>query len=129
MAGKLTAVMASRVLGGTGLVGRSASSSVLRTRSGLGLPVGRHIVPEKTLPEEDELDWDNGTPFPEPCVDRIASTVGKYEALAWMCGGLSFFAGLGLLAVWNDKASKIPFAPKVYPYNNLHLELGGDPDA
>lgn len=49
MAGKLTAVMASRVLGGTGLVGRSASSSVLRTRSGLGLPVGRHIVPEKTV--------------------------------------------------------------------------------
>lgn len=26
-----------------------------------------------------------------------------------MCGGLSFFASLGLLAVWNDKASKIPF--------------------
>lgn len=103
----------------------------------------------------DELIWDNGTPFPEPCVDRIADTVGKvcscfahfwafssffnlgcgieerinmfircirnelddlkfhsffqYEALAWLCGGLSFFASLGLLAVWNDKASTIPF--------------------
>ena len=33
----------------------------------------------------------------------------QYEALAWLCGGLSFFASLGLLAVWNDKASKIPF--------------------
>ena len=59
--------------------------------------------------------WDNGTPFPEPWIDRIADTVGKYEALAWLCGGLSCFAGLGLFVVWNDKASKIPFAPKVYP--------------
>ena len=25
----------------------------------------------------DELVWDNGTPFPEPCIDRIADTVGK----------------------------------------------------
>ena len=33
----------------------------------------------------------------------------QYEALAWLCGGLSCFAGLGFLAVWNDKASKIPF--------------------
>lgn len=80
--------------------------------------------------------WDNGTSFPEPCIDRIADTVGKvrlslyqkkrdmfkyvistyfyfvynqYEALAWLCGGLGFFASLGLMAVWNDKASKIPF--------------------
>ncbi|CBI31907.3 unnamed protein product, partial [Vitis vinifera] len=75
----------------------------------MGLPVGKHIVPNKPLPVNDELIWDNGTPFPEPCIDRIAETVGKYEALAWMCGGLSFFASLGLLAVWNDKASKIPF--------------------
>lgn len=84
----------------------------------------------------DELVWDNGTAFPEPCIDRIADTVGKvcltplrifyyhfssnlylylvfllfqYEALAWLCGGLGFFASLGFLAVWNDKASKIPF--------------------
>jgi hypothetical protein len=25
----------------------------------------------------DELVWDNGTAFPEPCIDRIADTVGK----------------------------------------------------
>lgn len=25
----------------------------------------------------DELTWDNGTAFPEPCIDRIADTVGK----------------------------------------------------
>ena len=29
------------------------------------------------LPVNEELVWDNGTPFPEPCIDRIADTVGK----------------------------------------------------
>ncbi|KAI9078962.1 hypothetical protein K1719_039111 [Acacia pycnantha] len=108
MAGRLTSA-ASRILGGNGVVGRSAVSS-LRLHSGMGLPVGKHIVPDKPLPVNDELMWDNGTPFPEPCIDRIADTVGKYEALAWLCGGLGFFASLGLLVVWNDKASKIPFS-------------------
>ncbi|XP_050263707.1 NADH dehydrogenase [ubiquinone] 1 beta subcomplex subunit 8, mitochondrial isoform X3 [Quercus robur] len=108
MAGRLSNV-ASRIMGGNGVVCRSVASS-LRLRAGMGLPVGKHIVPDKPLPVNDELVWDNGTPFPEPCIDRIADTVGKYEALAWLCGGLSCFAGLGLLAVWNDKASKIPFS-------------------
>ncbi|KAF5734413.1 NADH dehydrogenase [Tripterygium wilfordii] len=126
MAGRLSNA-ASRIMGGNAIVGRSIASS-LRLRSGMGLPVGKHIVPDKPLPVNDELVWDNGTPFPEPCIDRIAGdTVGKYEALAWLCGGLGFFASLGLLAVWNDKASKIPFTPKVYPYDNLRVELGGEP--
>ncbi|KAI3453502.1 hypothetical protein Pfo_010165 [Paulownia fortunei] len=114
MAARLSHV-ASRIMGGNGVVSRSAAAS-LSQRSGMGLPVGKHIVPDKPLPVNDELVWDNGTPFPEPCVDRIADTVGKYEALAWMCGGLGFFASLGLLAVWNDKASKNPF---VTTYSNL----------
>eukprot|EP00262_Sarcandra_glabra_P004863 TRINITY_DN16109_c0_g5_i1.p1 TRINITY_DN16109_c0_g5~~TRINITY_DN16109_c0_g5_i1.p1 ORF type:complete len:126 (-),score=3.88 TRINITY_DN16109_c0_g5_i1:408-785(-) len=125
MAGKLSSV-ASQIMGGNGLVGRSISSS-LRLRSGMGLPVGKHIVPDKPLPVNDELIWDNGTSFPEPCIDRLAPHIGKYEALGWLCGGLSFFASLGLLAVWNDKASKIPFTPKVYPYDNLRVELGDRP--
>ncbi|XWS61968.1 hypothetical protein CRYUN_Cryun07bG0170300 [Craigia yunnanensis] len=125
MAGRLSNV-ASRIMGGNGIVSRSVASS-LRLRSGMGLPVGKHIVPDKPLPVNDELIWDNGTAFPEPCIDRIADTVGKYEALAWLCGGLSCFASLGLLAWWNDKASKIPFTPKVYPYDNLRVELGGEP--
>lgn len=33
------------------------------------------------LPVNDELVWDNGTPFPEPCIDRIADTVGKVGPL------------------------------------------------
>ncbi|XVE65056.1 hypothetical protein DITRI_Ditri07aG0151700 [Diplodiscus trichospermus] len=95
-------------MGGNGIVSRSVASS-LRLRSGMGLHVGKHILPDKPLPVNDELIWDNGTAFPEPCIDRIADTIGKYEALAWMCGGLSFFASLGFLALWNDKASRIPF--------------------
>lgn len=122
MAGRLTA-MGSRVLGGHGAAARAAASA-LRHRAGMGLPAGRHIVPDKPLPTNDELVWDNGTPFPEPCVDRLAPHIGKYEALAWLCGGLSFFAALGLAAVANDKASKIPFTPKIYPYDNLRVELG-----
>ncbi|KAG7953383.1 hypothetical protein I3843_12G107000 [Carya illinoinensis] len=96
MAGRLSNV-ASRIMGGNGLVCGSVASS-LRQRSGMGLPVGKHIVPDK-----------------------------PYEALAWLCGGLGFFTSLGLLVVWNDKASKIPFTPKVYPYDNLRVELGGQP--
>ncbi|KAJ4956124.1 hypothetical protein NE237_012907 [Protea cynaroides] len=125
MAGRLSNV-ASRIMGGNSIVARSVATS-LRLRSGMGLPVGKHIVPDKPVPVNDELVWDNGTPFPEPAIDRIADTVGKYEALAWLCGGLSFFASLGLLAVLNDKASKIPYVPKVYPYDNLRVELGGEP--
>lgn len=34
---------------------------------------------------------------------------GQYEALAWLCGGLSFFAALGVAAAVNDKASKVPY--------------------
>ncbi|XP_068336620.1 NADH dehydrogenase [ubiquinone] 1 beta subcomplex subunit 8, mitochondrial-like [Pyrus communis] len=119
MAGRLSSV-ASRIMGGIGIVLRSAASS-LRLRAGMGLPVGKHIVPDRPLPVNDELVWDNGTPFPEPCIDRITDTVGNYEALAWLCGGLSCFAGLGMLAVWTDKASKISFALKVYPYDNLRV--------
>ncbi|OQU77670.1 hypothetical protein SORBI_3009G086900 [Sorghum bicolor] len=64
---------------------------------------------EEELPVNDELLWDNGTPFPEPCIDRLAPHIGKYEALAWLCRGLGFFAALGVAAAVNDKASKIPY--------------------
>ena len=81
----------------------------------------------------------------------------QYEALAWLCGGLSIYGLVGLLAVWNDKPSKMPYvcilfyrhafiiniqdkcinsvvlgwlvlqAPKEFPYDNLRVELGGKP--
>ena len=80
MAARLSHV-ASRIMGSNGIVMRSAASSLFQ-HSGMGLPIGKHIVPNKPLPVNDELVWDNGTLFPEPCIDRIADTVGKYEALA-----------------------------------------------
>lgn len=100
MAARLSGV-ASRIMGGNGVVARSVGSS-LRQRAGMGLPVGKHIVPDKPVSQNifnffvnvsdilsilklilaqlsvnDELMWDNGTAFPEPCIDRIADTVGK----------------------------------------------------
>lgn len=36
------------------------------------------------LAVNDELIWDNGTPFPEPCIDRIADTVGKVTTFSPM---------------------------------------------
>ncbi|KAJ4884174.1 FAD/NAD(P)-binding domain protein [Raphanus sativus] len=63
-------------MGGNGVVAQSNASS-LRQRAGMELPVGKHIVPDKPLLVNDELMWDNGTAFPEPCIDRIAHTVGK----------------------------------------------------
>jgi hypothetical protein len=47
MAGRLTNV-ASQILGGNGVVHRSVASS-LRLRSGMGLPVGKHYVPDKPV--------------------------------------------------------------------------------
>lgn len=47
MAGRLSGV-ASRIMGGNGVVARSNASS-LRQRAGMGLPVGKHIVPDKPV--------------------------------------------------------------------------------
>jgi hypothetical protein len=45
MAGRLTAA-GSRILGGGGA---RAAAAALRQRAGMGLPVGRHIVPDKPV--------------------------------------------------------------------------------
>lgn len=29
------------------------------------------------LPENAELIWDDGSPYPEPCLDNVAPMVGK----------------------------------------------------
>uniref|UniRef100_A0A452YTT2 Uncharacterized protein n=1 Tax=Aegilops tauschii subsp. strangulata TaxID=200361 RepID=A0A452YTT2_AEGTS len=63
-------------------------------------------------------------PSLSPASTAWRRTSARYEALAWLCGGLSFFAALGLAAVVNDKASKMPYTPKVYPFDNLRAELG-----
>ncbi|CAL9051657.1 unnamed protein product, partial [Musa banksii] len=59
MAGRSSGV-ASRIMGDNGVAARSAASA-LRSRSG--------------------MVWDNGTPYPEPCIDRLAptTTIGQGE--------------------------------------------------
>jgi len=55
----------------------------------------------------EELTWDNGTPFPEPCIDRIADTVGKVtifhlmdlNVVIWNMHQVDDFFGLKL--VWS----------------------------
>lgn len=45
------------------------------------------------LPMNEELTWDNGTPFPEPCIDRIADTVGKvttFHHLGYNCCNVKY---------------------------------------
>ena len=57
MAGRLTAA-GSRILGGGGA---RAAASALRHRAGMGLPVGRHIVPDKpvSLPHHESKSKSN----------------------------------------------------------------------
>ncbi|KAL3515965.1 hypothetical protein ACH5RR_022867 [Cinchona calisaya] len=65
MVGRLSH-LASRIMGRNGVAARSVGSSPLLCDS-MGLPVGKHIIPNKPLSVNDELVWDNnGTPFPEP---------------------------------------------------------------
>lgn len=40
----------------------------------------------------EELLWDNGTPFPEPCIDRIADTVGKVSVFSLILFSYGSFA-------------------------------------
>eukprot|EP00252_Welwitschia_mirabilis_P024439 TRINITY_DN7255_c0_g1_i1.p1 TRINITY_DN7255_c0_g1~~TRINITY_DN7255_c0_g1_i1.p1 ORF type:complete len:138 (-),score=9.91 TRINITY_DN7255_c0_g1_i1:206-619(-) len=111
-----------------GALARTLTGS-MRLRSGMGLPVGNSPPPDKPLHIQHELIWNDGSAFPEPVLDRIAApVVGKYEALAWCLGGLGFFGFVALLAVWNDKPSKVPWTPKEFPFDNLRVELGGDPN-
>lgn len=81
--------------------------------------------PTKPLLEEDELMWDDGSVNPEPCLDKF-DLVTKWQALGACAGGMALFAGIAQAAAWSDKASRVPFAPRVYPYDNLKAELGGE---
>ena len=44
-----------------------------------------------------------------PILKYLSTFHMQYEALAWLCGGLSIYGLVGLLAVWNDKPSKMPY--------------------
>ncbi|KAI5078314.1 hypothetical protein GOP47_0005985, partial [Adiantum capillus-veneris] len=77
-------------------------------RSGMGLPVGPQQVPNEPLPEDAETVWDDGSRHPEFCLDTH-DYIGKWEALAWLCGGLSIYGLVGFLAYLNDKPNKMPY--------------------
>ncbi|KAK9940086.1 hypothetical protein M0R45_016761 [Rubus argutus] len=85
--------VASKIMGGNGVINRSIASS-LRLRAGMGLPVGKHIVPDRPLPVNDELVWDN---------DAVSRTL------------------------YRSHRRHHTVCPKVYPYDNLRVELGGEP--
>ncbi|WOK98988.1 hypothetical protein Cni_G07700 [Canna indica] len=61
MAGRLSSV-ASRLMGGNGVAARSAASA-LRSRSGMGLPVGKHIVPDKPVNISPPIFFFSSAPF------------------------------------------------------------------
>ena len=52
--------------------------------------------------------WDDGTANPEPALDQF-TLVSKYQALGWLLGGLSIFAGLGTWAVSAAPEKRVPW--------------------
>ncbi|KAJ4882861.1 hypothetical protein Rs2_32954 [Raphanus sativus] len=93
-------------MGGNGVVVQSNASS-LRQRAGMELPVGKHIVPDKPLSVNDELMWDNGTAFPEPCIDRIAHTIGKVSAAGYDRQGVADHANNLAIKIRNNLTNSI----------------------
>eukprot|EP00245_Coleochaete_scutata_P014224 TRINITY_DN59_c0_g2_i1.p1 TRINITY_DN59_c0_g2~~TRINITY_DN59_c0_g2_i1.p1 ORF type:complete len:123 (+),score=29.84 TRINITY_DN59_c0_g2_i1:461-829(+) len=96
-------------------------------RGGAGMPVGTSPAPTAPLPETEELTWDDGTPYPDDCIDNWAPMFTKEEGLTYLLMGLSGFGLLAGAAAFNNKAARIPWTPREYPYDNLRVELGGEP--
>ncbi|KAK9812973.1 hypothetical protein WJX72_006731 [[Myrmecia] bisecta] len=104
---------------------RRANLALAPTRGGGGGPVALGRPVSQPLPEEDELLWDDGSAHPEWCLDSF-DLVSKWEALGMLSAGFAVFGVVWGAAALNDKASKMPYAPREYPYDNLRTELGGD---
>ena len=49
------------------------------------------------------------------------------QAARWLAMGFGMYAVTVFAAKVNDKASSVPFTPRVYPFDNLRVELGGEP--
>eukprot|EP00884_Botryococcus_braunii_P011122 jgi/Botrbrau1/2000/Bobra.0052s0041.1 len=93
-------------------------------RGGGGGPVPFRGPANAPLPEEAELLWEDGSAYPEFCLDQF-TLWSEGQALGALLGALGFFVGLGVWASWDNKAARVPFAPRDYPYDNLSEELGG----
>ena len=77
------------------------------------------------MPDEAELTWDAGDKHHEPALDNVpAHIVTKNRAAAYLVGAFCFLGGVYGTATMVDKPSKVPFAPKEFPYDNLAAELG-----
>lgn len=75
------------------------------------------------MPEESELIWDDGSKNPELTLDNPAPSLTPGEAASWLGAGFGLFGLIAFAAKLNDKQSKVPFAPRTYPFNNLAEEL------
>jgi hypothetical protein len=80
-----------------------------------------------SLPEHDELVWDDGV-APETCLDFDAAHVSGGETWAALLGGFAFFGMLYTYQKMKDPEAMRPTADREMPYNGLHLALGGDPN-
>jgi len=77
-------------------------------RGGGGGPVAYRKAPTEPLAETDELTWDDGTAYPEACLDEY-NFMGSQKALGMLLAGLGGFAALGYTLTVRDKASMKPF--------------------
>ena len=75
------------------------------------------------MPEESELTWDDGSLHPEPTLDNPAPSLRPAQAAQWLAAGFGLFGLVAFAAKLNDKQSKVPFAPREYPFNSLAVEL------
>ncbi|DBB03548.1 TPA: hypothetical protein ACH3X3_010891 [Trebouxia sp. C0006] len=108
-----------------GLSRRVMASQVMApVRSGGGGPIALGKPAAQPLTEEDELRWDDGTAHPEYCLDQF-NLVGRWEAVGMLAAGLGIFGLVAGAASYNNKASRMPYVPREYPYDNLKEELGG----
>jgi hypothetical protein len=93
------------------LVRRSANQGrkmAVALRGGGGGPLARPEPPSQPLAEQDELTWDCGTAFPEPCLDEYTQVTPQY-ALKWLAGGMASFAALGVLTTVTKPESRRPY--------------------
>ncbi len=70
------------------------------------------------LAEGDELTWDDGTAYPEPCLDDF-NLLGKNQAAGMLLMGLGGFAALGYALQARDKASMKPYVQRKVMDNSI----------
>lgn len=86
-------------------------------------------APNKELPEEWDLLWDDGV-APELCIDFEAQNYSTMEALGVLSVMLGALGGLAAYIKYVRKPEEIkPYAEKEWPYDGLTREMGGHTDS